>query len=321
MVSTPPSAIGWALGLTKAITLKEHRAGRQEEERMKITKGRVRGLAIFLVATWTVLQARASYNYTIGDGGMLLGGFSVALDGVPENGILVGGIQATADDQAAPGFASFTTVCLDLQGRLYLGATYAFDEEAFSGQTGLNPTWGNPHASPPGMVAAYQGINNAAFLFATHENVSNAGDWAALQLSVWKALYDSDANGNIVWGSNARFTVQNDPTQGSAAWAEAQDWLGGLPRDQDFSGYLLKPADTSAQELIITSSPVPVPEPKGLTAVVLLLGALWARAGRVLRNRRRGCEGWGFAPRPQYAVVRPGNREAAITHRRREGRS
>jgi len=237
-------------------------------------------LAAVLVTLWSVNQARASYDYTIlGDGG-LLGGFSVSVDGTTESGILVGGIHVTSAS-GVPGYNDFTTVCVDLNGRIYLGDTYAFNEVAFAGQSGLNPSWGNPIDTPPSTAIAYQAINNAAYLLATFHPTDATG-WAALQLAVWKATYDTGPNGTIVWGSAARFVVNS--YAGSGAWAEAQQWLNSLPRNTDYIGYLLEPEDTSAQELFIDVTPVP--ETTTLITGALLLLPLGATTLRFSRRHR-----------------------------------
>lgn len=231
-------------------------------------------LAVALLTMWGANQARASYDYTIlGDGG-LLGGFSVSVDGNTESGILVGGIHVTSAS-GVPGYNDFTTVCVDLSGRIYLGSTYAFNEVGFTGQSGLNPLWGQPSGNSP---AAYQAINNAAYLYATY-HPATATDWAALQLAVWAAVYNTDASGGI---TGARFAVNSDA--GSGAWAEAQTWLGSLPRTTDYVGYLLQPVNTSAQELLIGVTPVP--ETTTWIAGALLLLPFGASTVRILRKRQ-----------------------------------
>lgn len=233
----------------------------------------VQMLAAALVTIWSVNQARASYDYTVlGDGG-LLGGFSVSIDGTPESGILVGGIHVKSA-AGVPGYNDFTTVCVDLNGRIYLGATYAFNEVGFSGQSGLNPAWGQPSGN---SGAAYQAINNAAYLYATYHPTTATG-WAALQLAVWAAVYNTDVNGAI---TGSRFSVISDASSG--AWLQAQGLLGSLPRTTDYTGYLLKPVNTSAQELLIGVTPVP--EITTLIAGALLLLPLGASTLRILRRR------------------------------------
>jgi len=247
---------------------------------MTKSKYLVHMLALGLLTAWSGSQARAAYDYTIlGDGG-LLSGFSVSLDGTTESGILVGGIHVTSAS-GVPGYNDFTTVCDDLNGRIYLGSTYAFDEVAFAGQSGLNPNWGNPIDTPPSTAIAYQAINNAAYLLATFHPTDATG-WAALQLAVWKATYDTGPNGKIVWGNAARFVVNSDANSG--AWAEAVAWLNDLSRNTDYIGYLLKPELASGQELFIDVTPVP--ETTTLIAGALLLLPLGANTLRFSRRHR-----------------------------------
>jgi hypothetical protein len=253
---------------------------------MKTTKQILSVLALAGVAIGGASQAQASYQYQIVNSESdLVSGFNVTLDGTADNNILVGGIQTAAQGPAVPGYANFTTVCLDLKGIIYLGSTYTFNEVVYSGQNGLDPNWGNPTTAPTG-TASYQAINNAAFLYASHENLTSATDWAALQLAVWKVLYDTGTNGSVVWGNNSRFQVNYDPT--SAAWKEATNWIAALPRTQNYAGYLLQPTDTSAQELIVGVSPVPEPSTLMAGAALLLpFGASTLRFARRYRQARQ----------------------------------
>lgn len=249
--------------------------------------------ALVLATVGSAPQARAAYTYTISSGESLLvtSGLNVSLDNNSEN-VWAGGIQAseTTPGSGLPNQASLTTVCLDLKGTIYVGSTYTFNLQTFSGLTGLNPTWGNPLANPQDPTVAYAAINNAAYLFNTYDSrVSTATDWAALQLAVWKALYDTSANGSIVWNTGSRFLVNSDS---SGAWTEAQGFLnytvgssssslGAVPQ---YTGYLLSPTDTSAQELIVGVSPVP--EPTTLVAGAALLLPFGLSSLKLIRRRR-----------------------------------
>lgn len=252
-----------------------------QTKRMIIGKTVVKTLFVAAAAAWGSSVAQASYDYTIlGDGG-LLGGFSVSVDGNTESGILVGGIDVKANPNGSgvTGFQQFTTVCVDLNGRIYLGSTYTFDEVGFSGQSGLNPLWGQPTGN---SSAAYQAINNAAYLYSTFHPTS-ATDWAALQLAVWKVVYDTEATGAVDWNvATERFTVGTDA--GSGAWAEAVTLIGTLPRNMNYTGYLLKPTDVNAQELLIGITPVP--ETGTIIAGTLLLLPLGASTLKILRKGR-----------------------------------
>jgi hypothetical protein len=249
-----------------------------------------RALALVL-CLWAANQAKAQvvYTYTANNGPDLTGGFNVTVDGSQDNDILVGGVLMTAaSGQGVPGYSDFTTVCTDLKGTIYLGSSYTFTLQGFNGQTGLNPAWGNPQAGSA-TTAASDAINNAAYIYSAHQNVTTPTDWAALQLAVWKALYDTEANGNVLTtGSSQRFTVQTDPT--GAAWNEAQTWLGQLPRNPSFTGYLLYPDPTTqngalGQEVLVGVSAVP--EPATLAAGALLLVPFAISSIRFLRRRPR----------------------------------
>jgi hypothetical protein len=253
---------------------------------MKTTKQTLSVLALAGATIWGASQAQASYDYQIVNSESdLVSGFNVTLDGTADNNILVGGAQVSAQGPAVPGYANFTTVCLDLKGTIYLGSTYTFNEVVYSGQTGLDPNWGNPMSTSQNTSAAYQAINNAAYLFASHQNPASATDWAALQLAVWKVLYDTGADGSVVWGSGSRFQMNYDPTQNGAAWTEATSWIAALPRTTDYAGYLLAPTDPTAQELIVGVSPVP--EPTTLLAGAALLVPLGASTLRFCRKQRQ----------------------------------
>ncbi len=244
----------------------------------------IAGVGVALALCWGAGNARAAFDtYTVlGDGG-LLGGFSVSLDGNTEAGILVGGIHVIGGGQ------DLVSLCVDLNGRISLNSTYAFEVTPFAGQTGLNPSWGNPLVTPPSTANALQAVNNAAYLFATYmPSATSALDRAALQLAVWKAIYDTTSDGSIVWGSASRFNVGTDPTAGGAAWAQAQTWLnygGTFSRTgHNYVGYLLKPDDVNAQELLISA----VPETSTVLAGVLVLLPLGLTALRSFRQGRKG---------------------------------
>lgn len=251
---------------------------------MKKSRCLVQTLAVALATTWGVSQATASFDYNIsGSTTYFLTGIAVSIDSIPESGFYCGGIQigpstASGANGTVPGYANFTTVCVDLEGRIYTGQNYTFDKVPFSGQTGLNPHWGTPGTD---TTAAYQGIENAAWLFAHHNTVTTAEDWAALQLAVWDVIYNTDVNGKV---TGTRFSVTNPGSSG--AWAEAQTWVSALSsgRTQDYVGYLLKPTDNTAQELFIGVTPVP--EPTTIIAGALLLLPFGASTLRILRKNR-----------------------------------
>lgn len=262
----------------------------------------IRMLAFALAGGCFVSAASASVTYQINDGG--LESFNVAIDGNAINGALAGGIQINKVGGDASMPASYVTVCTDIQGTLYLGRSYTYDTPTapFSGQTGVNPTWGavNTPAYLSGSSAdtanAAQAIQNAAYLFYTFGQPTSIGiggttdQRAALQLAVWEALYDTTALGTV---TGSRFTV----SAGSAAVTLASTWISDLNSQANagnfgYTGYLLYPDPLSVpnnnneppQELLIGANPVP--EAPTVIAGALLLLPFGASAFKILRKKR-----------------------------------
>ena len=135
-------------------------------------QGVVLTLAVFANAN----EARATF-YKIGDGG-LQSGWNLNIDGTVDGGgnALVGGIKLTPVVGAV-----ITSVCLDIQGTVYLGSSYDFVVKSFQGQDGLNPNWG--YGNGPGnsvltaaqKIVASAAIQNAAFVFSQHKSVLSGG--------------------------------------------------------------------------------------------------------------------------------------------------
>lgn len=109
--------------------------------------------------------------------------------------------------------------------------------------------------------------------------MTTAKDWAALQLAVWDVIYNTDASGAV---TGNRFSVTSAGSSG--AWAEAQTCISALPDTQGYVGYLLKPTDTTAQELFIDVTPIP--EPTTMVASLLLLLPFGASTFRLVRKAR-----------------------------------
>ena len=203
--------------------------------------------------------------------------------------------------------SSYVTICTDIEGTLYLGQSYEYITPVapFSGQTGVNPTWGaiNSPAYLSSHTAnaanAAQAIQNAAHLFYTYGQLAGAGlggttaQKAALQLAVWEALYDTTAGGSV---TGTRFTVSGGD---AAAIALAGSWLSGLDGNYGLTGYLLYPTQGSGvnadgeppQELLIAISELPnstdhpVPESPTVIAGVLLLLPFAASTFKILRKK------------------------------------
>jgi hypothetical protein len=259
-------------------------------------RSQILGLAVAVAAG--ISQARATVTYQILDGG--LEGFNVTIDTTTYNGALAGGIKIhqTAGDTGVP--TDYVTVCTDIQGTLYLGNTYTYNKPVdFGNLNGVNPRWGADNAGQTiqnaDPTSANQAIQNAAQLFYDHFSVltgNSITDKAALQLAVWAALYNTDANGAIVT-TGKRFTFSGSD---STAVTEANLWLSQLTA-VTHDGAILYPNPVTGQqyygnteppqELLMRSGDVTaVPEPTTVVAGALLLLPFGASALRFARKNR-----------------------------------
>jgi len=244
---------------------------------MKLEKKLCKVMCLALITTCMAIKANAAFaNYTIGNGGLetFTGSFDgAAIDGGA--GFYAGGIQITGGGPGLPG--SYTTVCTDLGGTIYLGNNYGYSAPTlFSASTGLSPAWGYSPAAAPAA------IENAAYIFYNNGNVLNGTDNSAkagLQLAVWEALYDTgnpNASLNVGTSAGSRFQITSGD---SVAIADANSYLEGLTGNYNYQGYLLVPDPTiqyglTAQELLIGAgdfSPVPEPATYGSFAAAGLL--------------------------------------------------
>ena len=256
----------------------------------------IQTLAFALAVAGSITVASASVTYQIDNGG--LEAFNVAIDGNSINGALAGGIlinQVSSSDPTLP--SSYVTVCTDIEGTLYLGQSYEYNTPVtpFSGQSGVNPTWGD--GSNDGSAA--KAIQNAAYLFYTYGQLTSAGiggtteQMAALQLAVWEALYNTTASGSV---TGTRFTVSGGD---ATAIAQAAGWLTSLNGIYDYTGYLLYPNPLSGvnadgeppQELLIADGDAQpaiqsVPESTTVIAGALLLLPFAASTFRIFRRKR-----------------------------------
>ncbi len=141
---------------------------------------------------------------------------------------------------------------------MYLGDDYGFtNKQRFSGQTGIDPTWGyNTNNTADAAVA----IQKAADIFFKHSSVLTNGTLsqkAALQVAVCEALYDTGASAGAYDLASGRFKASGDST----AVALALTWLGET-RTNDYVGYILKPDPTvqygqNGQGVLFDVAPVP----------------------------------------------------------------
>ena len=246
--------------------------------------------------------ATASVTYSIGNGGLET--FNVSIDGTAINGALAGGIAIQQVLPANPSMPmDYTTVCTDIEGTLYLGSSYEYNTPAtpFSGQTGVNPTWGAANA--PGnsinTANAAQAIQNAAYLFYNYVQLTGTGlggtteEKAALQLAVWSALYDTTTLGTV---TGSRFQVSGGSDAGAITLADS--WLTALNTQADagdfgYTGYLLYPSVLNANEPATSEPPqelfigvAAVPEYSTVIAGALLLLPFGTSALRILRRDR-----------------------------------
>jgi len=259
-------------------------------------------LAMAVAVECSIGAASASVIYQINPSEADLETFNVTIDGNLISGALAGGIQINKISETPGGPSlpsSYVTVCTDIEGTLYLGQSYQYatPTTTFSGQTGVNPTWGaintpaylSSHAA--NSVNAAMAIQNAAYIFYKYGQLTSAGisgnadQMAALQLAVWEALYDTVANGSV---TGTRLTWSGGD---ATVLSDVNSWLSGLDGNYGLTGYLLYPSPLSGvnangeppQELLIAN---PVPESPTVIAGVLLLLPFAASTFRILRKKR-----------------------------------
>jgi hypothetical protein len=262
-----------------------------------------------LVGMCFIGAARADVLYQIVNSTADMETFNLKMDNVAINGALAGGIQIV---MVRPGDAgdnlpsTYTTVCTDINGSVYLGQTYQYSEPVnFSSQyTGIAPTWGADNASGlSDPTSAAMAIQNAAELFYKYSGGvgltglqgSDREKMAALQLAVWEALYDTTSTGNVDLTGTPRFQVTGGD---STAIADAAKLVADMSGNYGRTGQLLYPDPVHAssginhngdgeppQELLLDSV-IPVPEPATIIAGALLLLPFGASTVRILRRNR-----------------------------------
>lgn len=271
---------------------------------------RVGGLLLLGAATAGAQETA----YLVGSGG--LEDFSAKIDTTAVPDCLAGDIALT--HVSGPG-GTFSSVCTDVSGTLYLGGTYTYDPPtAFGTHSGLDPTWGAGNA--PGHTYnandASVAIQAAADIYFKNSWILTSGTTdqkAGLQLAVWTALYNTSstggAGGTPTIGSftlsSSRFQVLGLGTQTwSGSWGTTSDgtaaaeaeanallsqvnfsdqYIGNLviPDPQSQNGGYGVPAIT-AQEVL--ENVTPVPEATTMIAGGLLLIPF---AASTLRFRRK----------------------------------
>jgi hypothetical protein len=191
--------------------------------------------------------------------------------------------------QAGNSFTIFT-FCTDVGVNWRSGKD--FDAVQFAGQTGVNPTWS----------AVPQAIENAEWIYNNYFIVPGLGSittsrGAAVQLAIWKVLYDTAASGQLsstsfgsgllrangfsnpaILDATAMLTAVNAARSGGTFTAYLDTWLSPINDTLD-SGPL------STQGMIYNPS-TPVPEPSTIIAGVLLLLPFGASTIRFVRKNR-----------------------------------
>jgi len=287
---------------------------------MKKSKCLVQTLAVATVTLLGVSAAKAAtVNYQIVNSETDLETFNLEYNGptsypsgpvgtVTLNSALVGGIQISKVSGGAGLPSAYTTVCTDLGGSVYLGSSYGYDLDTFSGQTGIDPNWGlNAYTAGynSSLLKIEQGeaIQNAAHIFYTYNNYLTSGtpsQMAALQLAVWQAVYDTTQSGTVAsigsaLSSSARFAVTGGGD--SSAISLANTMLTGLNGSYGLTGDLFfpdpnttqgNPDGNPVQELLMrTQDATPVPEPTTMLAGAMLLLPFGASTLRILRKNRK----------------------------------
>ena len=268
-----------------------------------------------LIATAGVNSTLAQGTYTIDAGG--LESFNVTIDGTTYSDALAGGIQLNYVSGTGSSFAS---VCTDVSGTLYLGYNYSYSAPTgFTGQHGLDPSWGAAGATPSIKAAnELAAVNAAADLFykfggilgnpSTMQSVLDAK--AGLQLAVWAALYNTVAGTDSVSLDGSRFSaaLPTDSTTWNGGWGktyvgtsfaltDAMNDLSQINFSDSYSGNLLIPSPTSqwgetAQEVFVNVTPVPEASTLiagGLLLLPFLAGSLraWRRPALAKRMSAR----------------------------------
>jgi hypothetical protein len=280
------------------------------------TKRLIRNTGMVLFVACAVNAAMGQAVYNIASGG--LESFNMSMDGQTYNSALAGSIDL---NYVSGKGSSFASVCTDFSGTLYLGYNYSFAAPAtFSGNTGLDPTWGAGNANGLHNAAnASAAIQAAADIFykfggilsSSSTSQSTLDAKAGLQLAVWAALYNTTAGTSSITlsGAGDRFNVLSASTATwSGSWgntyagtigaiSDASYDLSQVNFSDQYSGNIMTPSPTNqygltGQEVLTSVTPTttgftPVPEPTTWIAGSLLLLPFAASTLRSLWGRRR----------------------------------
>jgi len=165
-----------------------------------------------------------------------------------ENGIWVG--QLTMQNPSSG--QTFSSFCLSPAGNLSPGtASYTpltFAQAKYGSEP---PTW-----------SMTGGIENAAYLWEMNNgSITTNAQGAALNLALWTAIYNSTAVGTAP--STGRFSVTGISPEIAAAYAADMAQLNAADPSaveeaySDNSGYILRPTDSSMQDLLVLPGALP----------------------------------------------------------------
>lgn len=285
-----------------------------EGKKMNRVQLLVRTLGITCVAIGAASEAGAALTglpdnvtYTVGMAGnsVIVGANGIKIDSSFEGNFYLGEITLTKVGGATTPYRStWSTVCTDVKGTIYIGTSYHFSDAQFTSSVqGLNPAWGSDRDGGDARSA----IQNAADIFNDRSGATvyalgghtytRPEWWAAMQLAVWESLYDSGSASGFNY-SGGRFQVSAGAVSANILTL-ANAFL--RPADATYSGNILIPltnlrvdgvgrpigdANPENQELLYLTTATPVPEPATVLAGALLLIPFGVSTLRVIRRRR-----------------------------------
>ena len=242
-------------------------------------------VAALAVSAQAVLINLGDNNITLSGGVPLgLGNGSAVLDGNTRNGGAIGAFRLTVNNpQGTPTSGLIYTFCTDLG--IYWANNQRFEAVGFS-QPGVNPTW----TVMPQAIQNASWLYNNVFIPNSSTYINSASQGAAMQLAIWKTLYDTDATGQ----TSSSFATGRLNTIGGAwagAVAGAQSLItqvdnarlaGGFPL---YTDTWLHPVSDNTQGMLYNSL-TPIPEPTTMIAGALLLLPFGASTLRFIRKNR-----------------------------------
>ena len=223
-------------------------------------------ILIYLAATTLfAASAFASLDYTYTGPGLADGSGQINITyptnytggSKSESGIYVGQL----DMRNPLDGSTFNTFCLSPSGLLSPGTS------AYNVVTLEQAKYG----SNPAVWSQTGGIENAAYIWTQNQGkITTSAQGAALNLAMWSALYNSTAVGTMT--DSGRFSVGGagfSPAIQQAYEADIAQLEGAAPSAilSNFSqnpGYILRPVDTSMQDLIVLPGVIPAGIRNGL---------------------------------------------------------